>query len=82
VAQGNFMVIRPSRESAPGWTRRRQVARATSHDHWMNPVWHWMFSGSRQAGRRACAAGGRKSACGRPVWHPDRTRHAGTRWVT
>src|SRR3990172_1575462 len=41
-----------------------------------------MFSGSRQAGRRACAAGGRKSAGGSPICHPDRTRHAGTRWVT
>jgi hypothetical protein len=41
-----------------------------------------MFSGSRPAGRRACAADGRKSARGRPVRHPDRTRHAGTRWVT
>ena len=25
---------------------------------------------------------GRKSACGRPDWHPGRTRYAGTRWVT
>jgi hypothetical protein len=25
------MVIRPNRESAPSWTRRRKVARATSH---------------------------------------------------
>src|ERR1039457_3082458 len=41
-----------------------------------------MFSGSRPAGRRACAVRRRKSACGRLVCHPDRTRHAGTRWVT
>src|SRR5947207_258174 len=26
-----FMVIRPSRESATGWTRGRKAARATSH---------------------------------------------------
>ena len=27
-----FMVIRPSRESTRGWTRRRKATRATSHD--------------------------------------------------
>lgn len=26
-----FMVIRPNRESATGWTRRRKAVRATSH---------------------------------------------------
>ena len=29
--RNKFMVIRPSRESAPGWTRDRKAARATSH---------------------------------------------------
>jgi len=77
-----FMVIRPGCESTQGWTRTRKGSRATSHDHWMNTVWHWMFSGSRSPGRRACAVRGRKSADGRPDWHPGRSCHAGTRWVT
>jgi len=50
--------------------------------HCMNTVGHWMLSGSWAPGRRAGAAWRRKPPHSGPVWHPDRSRHAGSRWVT
>ena len=77
-----FMVIRPSRESATGWTHCPKAVRATSHLLLNEPGLALNVFWLPDSGRRACAVRGRKSACGRPVCHPGRTRHAGTRWVT
>jgi len=57
---------------------------ATHPKNWMNPAWHWMFSGSRETGRRASGRGWKnKSVCGSPVRHSGTAaHHAGTRWVT
>ena len=76
------MVIRPNRESATGWTRGRKAARASSHDRLNEPGWarnvFWLPAGREEGVRRERTSVRRR----RPVRHPDRTGHVGTRWVT
>jgi hypothetical protein len=70
------MVIRPSRESATGWTRRRKAVRATSHRLLNEPGLalnvFWLPAGREEGVRRArTKVGGRQTG---PSPGPDATR--------